>query len=137
VVVGSILVAFLANSAVAVVWGVVKADIGVLLPAVTPILSIAASSFVAWIVYVIVPADTPGWRAAFLPALVAGTLMGLLTSLFGLVAPLLVGGFSGLGVLASVFVALVWFNWIFQILLYGGAWARLRRDGRYLRGVTR
>ena len=44
---------------------------------------------------------------------------------------------AGLGVLASVFVALVWFNWIFQILLYGGAWARLRRDRRYLRGAVR
>jgi uncharacterized BrkB/YihY/UPF0761 family membrane protein len=36
-----------------------------------------------------------------------------------------------------VFVALVWFNWVFQMLLYGGAWARLRRDRRHLRGVPR
>ncbi len=137
VVVGSILAAFLVNSAVTILWGVIKADVGELLPAVTPTMSILVAAIVAWIVYVIVPSDTPGWRAAFLPAVAAGTLMGLITSLFGLVAPYLVGGFAGLGVLASVFVALVWFNWTFQILLYGGAWARLRRDRRYLRGVVR
>ena len=48
-----------------------------------------------------------------------------------------VEGFTALGALASVFVALVWFNWVFQMLLYGGAWARLRRDRRYARGVVR
>jgi len=137
VVVGAILGAFLANSAITIVWDRIRADLGAALPAITPTVSITVSALVAWIVYVIVPSDTPGWRAAFLPAVAAGIGMGLLTSLFGLVAPLLVGGFAGLGVLASVFVALVWFNWIFQILLYGGAWARLRRDRRYLRGVVR
>jgi len=137
VVVGSILVAFLANYYVALVWAVVKVDVGVLLPTLTPAVAIVVCALVALIVYVIVPSDTPGWRSALLPAVVAGVAMGLLTSLFGLVSPLLVGGFSGLGVLASVFVALVWFNWVFQILLYGGAWARLRRDRRYVRGVVR
>jgi len=137
VVVGAILGAFLANSAITIVWDRIRADLGAALPAITPAISISVSALVAWIVYVIVPSDTPGWRAAFLPAVAAGIGMGLLTSLFSLVGPLLVGGFAGLGVLASVFVALVWFNWIFQILLYGGAWARLRRDRRYLRGVVR
>jgi uncharacterized BrkB/YihY/UPF0761 family membrane protein len=107
------------------------------LPAVTPLFAITVASFVCLVVYVLVPADTPGWRAALPPAIAAGVGIGLLTSLFGLVSQYLVGGFTALGVLSSVFVALVWFNWVFQMLLYGGAWARLRRDRRQMRGVPR
>ena len=38
------------------------------------------------------------------------------------------GGLSGFGVIATVFGALIWLNFSYQILLYGAAWARLRRD---------
>jgi membrane protein len=86
------------------------------------------------VVYVVVPRNGPSWRAAAAPAIVAGLGIGLLTSLFGLVAPFLIRGFAALGVIASVFVALVWFNLLFQILLYGAAWARIRRDREVLRG---
>ena len=75
-----------------------------------------------------------GGRPA-LPALVAGLGIGLLTSLFGLLAPLLIRGFAALGVITSVFAALVWFNLLFQILLYGAAFARIRRDRELLRRV--
>ena len=60
------------------------------------------------------------------PAIVAGTAIGLLTSLFGVLAPMLAGGFTSLGVIASVFIALVWLNWLFQALLLGAAYARQR-----------
>lgn len=137
VVVGAVLVAFIANSAATVLWGVLGVDLGPLVPLITPLIAVVASTAVALIVYVIVPSDTPGWRAAFPPAVAAGIGMGLLTSLYSLVAQLLVGGFAGLGALTSVFAALIWFNWVFQILLYGAAWARLRRDRRHLKGVVR
>jgi uncharacterized BrkB/YihY/UPF0761 family membrane protein len=55
-------------------------------------------------------------------------VIGLLTTGFGTLAPLLVQGFMALGVMASVFVALVWFNWTFQIMLMGASYARLCRD---------
>jgi membrane protein len=85
------------------------------------------------IVYVVVPRTGPSWRAASVPALVAGTGIGLVTSLFGLIAPLLIRGFAALGVITSVFAALVWFDLLFQILLYGAAFARIRRDREVLR----
>lgn len=113
------------------------ADLAVLVPVATPLVAVGIASFIALAVYRLVPADAPSWRAAWAPALVAGIGIGLLTSLFGLVSQYLVGGLTAIGTLASVFVALVWFNWVFQILLYGGAWARLRRDRRHLRGVVR
>lgn len=137
-VVGSVLAMFVAST-IATGFGLDSLLTGVdaIVPVGGPVVAVSVSSFVCLIVYVLVPADTPGWRAAWPPAVVAGLGIGLLTSLFGLVSQYLVGGFSALGALTSVFVALVWFNWVFQMLLYGGAWARLRRDGRHARGVPR
>ena len=88
---------------------------------------------VSEVVYVVVPRNGPSWRAAALPSVLTGTGIGLLTSLFGLLTPFLIRGFSALGVIASVFGVLVWLNLVFQILLYGAAWARIRRDREALR----
>jgi membrane protein len=93
-----------------------------------PALALAVMVLVVLAVYLLVPTRPPNWRAALPPAITAGIGIGLLTNLFGLLAPLLIGGLSGLGVLATVFGALVWLNFSYQILLYGAAWARLRRD---------
>jgi YihY family inner membrane protein len=86
--------------------------------------------------YLFVPTAPPSLRAAWLPAVVAGTGIGLLTSLFSLLAPLLVGGLAAFGVLAAVFGALVWLNFGFQMLLWGAAWARYRRDRVSLAAYT-
>jgi membrane protein len=88
---------------------------------------------VSEVVFVVVPRNAPSWRAAAVPAVLTGTGIGLLTSLFGLLTPFLIRGFAALGVIASVFAALVWLNLVFQILLYGAAWARIRRDREVLR----
>ena len=53
-----------------------------------------SASLVTLVVYLLVPADGPGWRAAWAPALAAGIGIGLLTSLFGLVSTYLVAGFN-------------------------------------------
>jgi uncharacterized BrkB/YihY/UPF0761 family membrane protein len=75
-----------------------------------------------------VPTDPPSVRVALPGSVAAGVGIGLLTSLFGVVAPFLVGELAGLGVIASVFIALIWFSWTFRILLYGAAIAGARRD---------
>ena len=76
------------------------------------------------------PPDGASLRQAFLPALLVGVVIGLFTSLFGWLAPLLVREWLTLGVVGSVFIALIWFDLVFQALLYGAAFARLRRDAR-------
>jgi uncharacterized BrkB/YihY/UPF0761 family membrane protein len=138
IVVGAVLTMFVANTW-ATGFGISAVAQGVdsILPVGGPLAAIVVASVVAFAVYVLVPADAPSWRAAWAPALAAGIGIGLLTSLFSLVSGVLVGGLTAIGTLASVFVALIWFNWVFQMLLYGGAWARLRRDRRYARGVVR
>jgi uncharacterized BrkB/YihY/UPF0761 family membrane protein len=57
-----------------------------------------------------------------------GLATGLFTSLFGWIAPLLVRQWLALGIVGSVFIALVWLNLVFQALIYGAAFARLNRD---------
>lgn len=88
---------------------------------------------VVWLVYVVVPRSNPGARIALVPALVMGTLMGLLSTFFGALAPLLVGGRTGVGVLAAIFAALVWLRLVFEALTFGAAWTRIRRDRARIR----
>ncbi len=93
-----------------------------------PFVSSVATVIVVMAVYKLVPTAPPSFRAALPAAILAGIGIALLTNLFGALTPLLVGGLSGLGVIATVFGALIWLNLSYQILLYGAAWARFRRD---------
>jgi membrane protein len=93
-----------------------------------PLIAMAVFVVAVLLIYLLVPTAPPSTRAAFPPALVAGMAIALLTNLFGVLAPLLVGGLTGLGVIATAFALLIWLNFSYQILLYGASWARLRRD---------
>lgn len=95
---------------------------------VVPVVLLAAFVLAVLGIFKLVPTAPPSVRAALLPAVATGIGIGLLTNLFGVLAPLLVGGLSGFGVVATAFAVLIWLNFSFQILLYGAAWARLRRD---------
>jgi len=93
-----------------------------------PAIALAVMVLVVLAAYCLVPTAPPSLRAALPPAIAAGLTIGILTNVFSLLAPLLIGGMSGFGVIAAVFGALVWLNFSYQILLYGAAWARVRRD---------
>ncbi len=126
VVVVAVLAAFATSSVIAVVNTVLGIHADGLLPILSPLVAIGVAWLVCLACYLLLPVRPPHWRAALVPAIVAGTAIGLLTSLFGVLAPLLVGGFTGLGVIASVFIALVWLNWLFQAVLLGAAYTRQR-----------
>jgi YihY family inner membrane protein len=96
--------------------------------------TIVFASLAVLLVYVTVPPDGPSVRQAALPAILVGTAVGLMTALFGLLAPFLVQQWLALGIVGSIFIALVWFNLVFQAVLYGAALARLRRDRDRQRG---
>lgn len=93
-------------------------------PASTAVVMSAGVLFV----YRVVPTAPPSLRAAWLPGLVAGTAIALLTDFFTILAPRIIGSLQAFGVLATLFGALVWLSWVFQLLMLGAAWARLRRD---------
>lgn len=101
-----------------------------------PVIFSALCVVSVWLTFRLVPSAPPTWREAWLPVLATGAAIGLLTSLFSVLAPLLVGGLAAFGVLAAVFGAFVWLNLSFQFLLWGAAWARYRRDRFRLSTLT-
>ena len=68
------------------------------------------------------------------PAIVAGLAMWFLTQAFTFLAPRLVGVAALAGSLATAFIALAWLSFLFQALLYGAAWVRVREERNEPRG---
>ena len=56
----------------------------------------------------------------------SGIAIVVLSQLFLMLAPLLVGAAALAGSLATAFIALAWLSFTFQALLYGAAWVRVR-----------
>jgi uncharacterized BrkB/YihY/UPF0761 family membrane protein len=82
----------------------------------------------ALVTYVVVPVRGPSLRQAAWPAALVGVVVGSLTWLFGSIAAVVLGQWLALGIVGSVFLALIWLDLVSRALLYGAALARLRRD---------
>jgi membrane protein len=78
------------------------------------------------LVYRIVPTVKPPWTAVVLPAVVVTIALTLLSRVFVLIAPRLIGAAAVLGTLASVFALLAWLELTFRALLVGAAWVQER-----------
>jgi membrane protein len=109
--------------------------VGLLVPILIPLVALTVIVGVVFAAYVLVPAAPPSWRAALPPAIAAGVGIGLLTNAFSLLTPWLIGGLLAFGVIATVFGALIWLSLSYQILLYGAAWSRIRRDAEARRAT--
>jgi uncharacterized BrkB/YihY/UPF0761 family membrane protein len=83
---------------------------------------------VIFLAYRTLPPGTPSVRAIWLPAVIAGVAIVLLSQLFLTLAPLLVSAAALAGSLATAFIALAWLSFTFQALLYGAAWVRVRDE---------
>jgi len=79
--------------------------------------------------YRVVPSKAPSWQAAWLPAVVAGTGIVVLSQLFLYLAPRIVSAAAVAGSLATAFIALAWLSFTFQLLLLCAAWVRVRDAG--------
>ncbi len=135
--VGAALAAVTATSVVSLLDAVLVLPEGIeSVRLLSTILMLGVFTLVVLFTYLVVPTSAPSFRAALMPALLAGLGIGLLTALFSSLAPFLVGQLSGLGLLATVFGALVWLRLVFQMLIFGAGWARIRRD-RTRRKATR
>ena len=82
------------------------------------------------VVYRIVPNTRVPIAVLWLPALVAGLVLTVLTRLLVYIAPLLAGALSIFGSVAAVFAALAWLRLAFDVVLLGAAWTRIRLDAR-------
>jgi YihY family inner membrane protein len=138
---GLLAVAALLGIVVAViVVGSLLAAWGALAPAVSPVPAdlatrltswpalIVIASFVVMVAYRILPPHAPTWRVLWLPAVVIGVVIVVLSQIFVFLAPRLVGVAALAGSLATAFIALAWLSFTFQALLYGAAWVRVRAD---------
>ena len=128
-----LITAALGTVAVGSVWSIVETTFAsgnelFLWRLVGPGLTVVVMILATLLTYRFVPTAPPGWRAAFKPAIVAGLAIGLLTSAFTLIAARIVGVLAVFGVLAALFGALIWLSYVFQVLIWGAAWARVRRD---------
>jgi len=92
----------------------------------SPLIAVAAASLICLACYRLVPVEPPQLRAAAPAALLAGIFIGVLTALFGYISANFFGGLVAVKALSSVFLALIWFGYVFQALLYGAAYARMR-----------
>jgi uncharacterized BrkB/YihY/UPF0761 family membrane protein len=63
-----------------------------------------------------------------IPAILVGIVVVVLTQIFTLLVPRLVGVAALAGSLASAFIALAWLSFTFQAVLYGAAWVRVRDE---------
>lgn len=97
-----------------------------LLGVVGAAVTLALATGLVYGVYRTMPANPPTARAARLPAVLAGVAIAAMTLFYGLISPWLVSGFQMFGVMASVFVALIWLRVIFMAMIYGAAMARYR-----------
>jgi YihY family inner membrane protein len=93
-----------------------------------PFLCLAAVG-ATFVVYRALPPKAPSRRAAFVPAVMVGIAIVILTQIFTFLVPRLVGVAALAGSLASAFIALAWLSFSFQALLYGAAWVRVREEG--------
>ena len=118
---GATLLEALVPTDVPVIRGLVSAMRSILFLAVVAILVVLAA-------YRTLPAQAPRWRSAYIPAIVVGIVAVLLSQVFTLLVPRLVGVAALAGSLASAFIALAWLSFTFQALLYGAAWVRVRDE---------
>jgi membrane protein len=82
------------------------------------------------IVYRIVPNVRIPVAVLWLPALIVGLAVTVLSQLLVVIAPLLTGALSVFGGVAAVLAALAWLNLVFQVLLIGASWTRVRLEDR-------
>ena len=118
----------LASLEIVLVDGACQIDFGQVSGAIAVVGAMAVAFMAVLMIYVVVPTDGPSLRQAFVPAVIVGLVIGGFTALFGWIAPLLVRHWLTLGIVGSIFISLIWLNLVFQALIYGAAFARLRRD---------
>ncbi|MFV2061900.1 MAG: YihY/virulence factor BrkB family protein [Chloroflexota bacterium] len=121
-----VLGAVFAAGVLTVVASALQLDAARLLGTVGSLMTLVLAGTLVYGIYRLLPANPPSARSARLPAILVGLAIGALTLFYGVISPWLVSGFQAFGVMAAVFVALVWLRFVFLALVYGAAMARYR-----------
>lgn len=78
------------------------------------------------VIYRMVPTDTPSWRAISRPAAAAGIALAVITGIFAVLTPRLIGALHIYAAFVAVFAAMIWLSYVAQTLLIGAAWVYRR-----------
>jgi len=125
VIVGVLAAVFVAGI-LTVVAQALELDAEWIISVIGAIVTLALATGIAYGIYRVMPANPPTSHSARLPAILVGIAIALMTLLYSVISPWLVSGFQMFGVMASVFVALVWLRVVFLAMVYGAAMARYR-----------
>jgi membrane protein len=90
------------------------------------VLPVLTTSLALATVYRLVPPVRPRIRAVAWPSLVIGVAIVVVTRLFAILAPRLLGNSFVYGTLGAIFVALAWLGLAYSLVLIGAAWVRER-----------
>lgn len=126
VIIVGVLAAVFVAGVVTVVARALELDSEWILAAASAIATLVIAGGIVYGIYRVIPANPPAAKSARLPAALVGAAIALMTLLYGLISPWLVSGYQAFGVMASVFVALVWLRVVFLAMVYGAAMARYR-----------
>jgi membrane protein len=122
----------------AVGLGQLVEDVGVDLPGTSRLVEIMTSTLgsivgttaifagVVAVIYRMVPTETPSWRAIRRPAAATGIALAVLTGIFAVLTPRLIGALHVYAGFVAVFAAMIWLSYLAQALLVGAAWVYRR-----------
>ena len=140
---GVLSVVLLVGAVLAVVYlGPIIDDLGTSVPAIGQIVVVLTStvgsilgtivifSIAIAVIYRIVPTPSPSWRSIGLPAMAVGLAIAVLTGIFALITPRLIGSLQVYGAFVAVFAAMIWLSYAAQAILVGAAWVHRRSVGR-------
>jgi uncharacterized BrkB/YihY/UPF0761 family membrane protein len=88
--------------------------------------TIVVFSVAIGVIYRMVPTETPSWSAIWRPALAVGFALAVLTGIFALITPRLIGSLRVYGAFVAVFAAMIWLSYVAQAILVGAAWVHRR-----------
>ncbi len=125
VIVGVLAAVFVSGVLTVVVRGL-GLDAEWILTIIGAVVTLGLATGLVYGIYRLMPANPPSTHAARLPAVLVGVAIALMTLFYGFISPWLVSGFQMFGVMASVFVALIWLRVVFLAMIYGAAMARYR-----------
>jgi len=133
ILVGLVVAAIVATSVASLIDAILPTEVPVARLTValltSPLAMLVGAIGLVALAYRVLPTTTPRWRDLLGPAVVVGSVIVALTQGFSFIAPILVQS-SVVGSLTAVFVALVWLSLLFQAVLVGAVWVRIRVEGR-------
>ena len=125
-VIGGVLAAVFVAGVLTVMAQALDVDAEWLMSVIGAVVTLALATGIVYGIYRVMPANPPSSHSARLPAVLVGVAIALMTLLYSVISPWLVSGFQMFGVMASVFVTLVWLRLVFLAMIYGAAMARYR-----------